>query len=92
MGSNPTQGSSFFLSLEKGVVLGGLELFALPLPLLPREFLILVRVIQVHARTVLGERKRKYSGTSEQGTFGANSFVPFREVVPISEVKYTLKY
>ena len=29
---NPTQGSTFFLSLEKGVVLGGIELFALPLP------------------------------------------------------------
>ena len=27
-----------------------------------------------------------------KGHFGANSFVPCREVVPISEVKYTLKY
>ena len=28
-----------------------------------------------------------YSGTSEQGTLWGNSFVPCREVVPISEVK-----
>ena len=27
-----------------------------------------------------------YSGASEQGHFGANSFVPYRKVVPISEV------
>ena len=40
MGSNPTQGSSFFLPLEKGVVLGAVELFALPLPCCLVEFLV----------------------------------------------------
>ena len=38
VGSNPTQGSSFFLSLEKGVVLGGIEWFVLPLPCCLVEF------------------------------------------------------
>ena len=41
VGPNPTtQGSSFFLSLEKGVVLGGIDLFALPLPCCLFEFLM----------------------------------------------------
>ena len=30
---------------------------------------------------------KNYSGTSNKGHFGANSLVPCREVVPISEVK-----